>query len=219
MSLIKSDFDEIEIWNSSYALYVIGIFAFIVGILVLEFPLLSNLLTAILSSLIGVFVAVFFINYLTSKNKQNFRKRYLIKVAPILKRNLTLLYIDLGKLVNIKGKTCTYFGRKKENYKSFLENTENFTLNEEKLEWYYAKLNYEWLFDTYRDRLFRFVSINSHFLPPNLVLNISEIIERLDSLVLQMKLKNSDLVLKNTKAIFGHFNIIDENNLKLCLDD
>ena len=224
MALIKSDLDKIDVGYSFFTLMILLLLLDLTGLaIVVYYPKFTDVLSSFLLSLIGVFIAVFFINFSAGRSKQRFRKEYLIKLSPILKRNFYYLYIDLKRLVYFE-ENHPYLKSGRKSYKLFLENSKDLQLKKENIQYFCeGKTDYKWLFNTYRDRFFMVIAMNSNSLPPNLALNISEIVERLDSLVLQITLVkggllNEGLILKNIKAIFKHFRIIDKNDLKLDLD-
>ncbi|MDA3836358.1 MAG: hypothetical protein PF542_01935 [Nanoarchaeota archaeon] len=213
MSFIKSGLDEIEINNSKSTLIIIASLLFISYIIGLKFLEWKIFMQAIYSSLFGVFIAILFINYNSSRQKKKFKKKYLIKFSPILKRLFTYIYIDLEHLVNFSER-----GIRANNYEDIFEKIDKLVLNDEYLDYYKKKIDSNKLFIGYKTKLVDLTSLNVNHLSHNLILNISEIIERLNSLALYIELKDDERTLKNIKAIFKHLKIIDKEIFKLNLD-
>lgn len=209
MSIIKSDLDKKEYENSLLALIVVGIIVGICTIISLELHPTKVFMQSITASLAGVFLAVYFINYRITIDKQKFKKLYISKFSPILKRIFMYMYISLKHVINFeKG------GISSEDYKTVLNRHNELVLDKKGLN----RFELDKVFESYKENLIHQTSINSRFLPENLVLNISEIIERLDSFILQIRLNDNELILKNIKAIFKHLKVIDDMHIKLDLD-
>lgn len=210
MTLFKPSLDEIEPNGAFWTLWLIGILSCFVALIAVTFNSLNSFMQSLFSSLIGVLIAVYFINYRVSNNQKKHKEEYLHHLYPVLRRLFLYLFIDLSKIVTLNGKRFT-----SSNYKEALENSNRLVLEEERLEWFKTSINYKYLFGTYQRMLINQTTIHSNFLPENLTLNISEIIERVDSLMLQMKLEDRPLVLKNIAAIFRNMYLIDKYSFGL----
>lgn len=94
MGLIKSKLDEIEIDGSIWALWSIGLLSAGLALVAINFDPIRVFIQSIIASLIGVFIAVYFINYKGSKKRRKLKSKYLIKFSPILKRLFKYIYVD-----------------------------------------------------------------------------------------------------------------------------
>ena len=159
--------------------------------------------------IIWSFDSYFFINFNSAKQKKKFKEEYLIKVKPIIKRLFYYIFIDLEHLVKFP-----HNGVQIHNYSDFLNQSDKLIINSDYLKDPLNHIDYNILFLRYKNKLIDFVSMNSNNLPHNLVLNITEIVERIDSLALWLKLnKDNKRILKNIIKIFKHMKIID-NKIK-----
>ncbi|MBT5022174.1 hypothetical protein HOK51_03410 [Candidatus Woesearchaeota archaeon] len=214
--------ENIEIENHSLAIIVLAIIMVLAALASSYFFELINFAISIMSSLLGVFLTILFVNYLTTREAITFKERYLKKLKPTFNRNFFSLFIDISKFVKFKNRK-SYFEEKSFEVESdrrffdlLLNKFDDLAMDNRTMRKAFDNYeDYEFIFRTYKDRLVCFTQINSTFLPPNFVLHMSRMVERLDSLILQIKIKDKQLVFKNIKAILNHLNIIDKDHFQI----
>jgi len=88
--------ENIEIENHSLAIIVLAIIMVLAALASSYFFELINFAISIMSSLLGVFLTILFVNYLTTREAITFKERYLKKLKPTFNRNFFSLFIELS---------------------------------------------------------------------------------------------------------------------------